>query len=236
MNENESNLPAIIESKQDKFLEVMENPEKFDRIKSLFVSQVNANKALKNCSPASLLGCLKKLATYDLDLTDSNMAYLVPYKSEATLQIGYKGLQQIFYNKGGKKVFAETVFEDDAFNIDLDKQQIKEHKPGKLRKEIIGFYAIAIMANGEQVIAYMSKGEMDEQRKQSRGDNYWKNGYRGMAEKTVIRKVLKKVPQSKITYIEASEVEIGKKDFGLLSNAEVIEAETADFFGDAIEE
>jgi len=163
------------------------------------------------------------------------MAYLVPYKGEATLQIGYKGLQQIFYNKGGKKVFAETVFEDDAFDIDLDKQQIKEHKPGNLRKEIAGFYAIAIMSNGEQVISYMSKGEMDEQRKQSRGDNYWKNGFRGMAEKTMIRRVLKKVPQAKITYIEASEVEIGKKDFGLLSNAEVIEAETADFFGDSIE-
>jgi len=33
MNENESNLPKIIEERQDKFLEVMESPEKFDRIK-----------------------------------------------------------------------------------------------------------------------------------------------------------------------------------------------------------
>jgi recombination protein RecT len=223
-----SNLPQVIDEHQEKFLQVMENPEKFDRMKSLFISQVSANKKLQACSPASLMGALKKLAAYDLDLTDTNSAFLVPFGSEANLQIGYRGLQQIFYNKGGKKVFAETVFEDDDFEINLDEQRIVKHHPGKVRSEIAGFYAVAILSNGEQVIRYMSKTEMDEQRKKSRGDNYWKNGYRGMAEKTVIRKVLSKIPQAKITYIEANEVEIGQKEFGLESNAEIIEAETAE--------
>lgn len=221
-----TNLPALVEEHENKFLEVMENPQKFNRMKSLFISQISANKKLQQCSPASLMGCLKKLATFDLDLTDSNSAYLVPYGSEASLQIGYKGLQQIFYNKGGQKIFAETVFEDDEFEIDLSEQKIVKHSPGLLRKEMIGFYAIAVLQNGEQVLRFMSKSEMDEQRKKSRGDNYWKNGYRGMAEKTVIRKVLNKIPQAKINQIVADEIEIGQKDFGLESNEQIIEAQT----------
>jgi len=227
-----NNLPTLIENNQDKFLAVMENPEKFSRLKSLFESAVNKNPKLSSCSPASLMGALKKLAIYDLDLTDENMAYLVPYKNEASLQIGYKGLQQIFYSKGGKKVFAQTVFSDDDFDLDLDKQVINVHKPGKERKEIIGFYSVAIMQNGEQLIHYMSKSEMDLQRKSSMSDQYWKKSFRGMAEKTMIRKVLNKVPQAKITYLSIPETEIGKQDFGLLNNAEILEAESADIFGD----
>ena len=221
-----TNLPALVEEHEKKFLEVMENPEKFNRMKSLFISQISANKKLQNCCPASLMGCLKKLATLDLDLTDSNSAYLVPYGDSATLQIGFKGLQQIFYNKGGKKIFAETVFDDDEFEVDLSEQKIVKHSPGLLRKEMIGFYAIAVLENGEQVLRFMSKSEMDEQRKKSRGDNYWKNGYRGMAEKTVIRKVLNKIPQAKINQIVADEIEIGQKDFGLESSEQIIEAQT----------
>ncbi len=225
-----SNLPALVEEHQQKFLEVMENPEKFTRMKSLFISQISANKKLLQCSPASLMGCLKKLATFDLDLTDPNSAFLVPYGNEASLSIGYKGLQQIFYNKGGKKIFAETVFDDDDFEIDLSEQRIVKHIPGPLRKEMIGFYAIAVLENGEQLIRYMSKNEIDQQRKKSRGDNYWKNGYRGMAEKTVIRKVLNKIPQAKINQAVADEVEIGQKDFGLESTEEILEAETQSIF------
>ena len=222
-----SDLPVIIEQNQDKFLAVMENPEKFERIKNLFLSQVSANKALQSCSPASMLGSLKKLATYDLDLTDPNSAFLVPYKGEASLQIGYKGLQQIFLNKGGKKVFAETVYADDDFEIDLESQEIKKHTPGVSRMEEVAYYGVAIMANGEKLVAYMTKDQMIEQSKKSMSDKFWKKSFKGMAEKTMIRKVLNKIPQAKITYIDAPEVEIGRREFGLQSNEEIIEAETS---------
>jgi len=228
---SQTNLPALIETNQDKFLAVMENPEKFNRLRSLFESAVNKNPKLASCSPASLMGSLKKLAQYDLDLTDENMAYLVPRKSECSLQVGFRGLQQIFYNKGGKKVFAQTVYSDDEFDIDLDKQVINKHKPGKERKEISGFYGVAVMQNGEQLVHYMTKSQMDEQRKKSMSDNYWENGFIGMSEKTVIRKVLNKVPQAKMTYLDAPETEIGKREFGLMNRAEVLEAESADIFG-----
>jgi len=47
-----------------------------------------------------------------------------------------------------------------------------------------------------------------------------------MAEKTVIRKVLNKIPQAKINQIVADEIEIGQKDFGLESSEQIIEAQT----------
>ena len=113
----------------------------------------------------------------------------------------------------------------------MGKHVINRHKPGNERSEIVGFYAVAIMQNGEQVLSYMSIGEMNEQRKKSRGDRFWNTGFRGMAEKTVIRRALKKVPQAKITYIEAPEYEIGQTEFGLKSNVEILEARALDTFG-----
>ena len=226
-----SNLPAIITEHQNKFLDVMENPEKFERTKNLFISAVNKNPKLASCSPVSLMGCLKKIAQLDIDITSEDMAYLVPYKNEAQVQLSYKALMAIAYNKGAKRIDAQIVYKDDDFDIDLDKGKINIHKPGEKRIEIAGVYGLVELSNGTVLVEYLTHDQIMKAKAKSRGTQFWNAGLEQMSRKTAIKAVLKKIPQSKISYIDAPEVEIGKSEFGLNSSEEIIEIESADIFG-----
>ena len=227
-----NNLPALIEQHQDKFLTVMADPEKFNRLRNLFESQISKNPKLATCSPASLMGTLKQLAAYDIDLSAPDVAYLIPYGNECTLQISYLGLIQISMKKGAvKKIYSEVVFDSDEFEIDLSAQEIKKHKPGVERKNIVGVYAVALLANNEQVIAYMAKNQIDEAKNRAKTQQFWKH-YESMARKTIIKKVLKLIPKTNLSDVDKPAVEIGKRDFNLDSSVEILEAESASIFDD----
>lgn len=213
----------IIEENKNRFMEVLDRPSSFDKLKQSFISALNKNERLANCSEASLAGCFMKLAHLGLDLdSDTKEVYLVPYKREATVQIGYQGLIKLALSSGFvSNIDAKTVYSDDEFEIDLADNIIRKHKPGRSRLDATGFYAVVTMTSGEKRVHYMTMEQMIEQRKKSRSDQFWSAGFEQMAHKTCVIKVLKLIPKSQagnLRALEMSEMSQGKS-MGLL-NAE----------------
>lgn len=211
----------VIETNKDRFTGVMEKPENFDRLKMSFLSELNKNKKLADCSPASLAGCLMQVSQLGLDIGVVDEAYFVPYKGEATLQVSYKGLIKVAYNTGLVDLIrAEMVYKDDDFCYDIGKNKIEKHNPGESRKEPVGVYAEIKLKTGSSLIAYKTMDQIAESRKKSRGDQFWTNGFESMAKKVVIREAMKLLPKSKINVVDTEAVEIGKASFGLPSKLE----------------
>ena len=215
-----SELLAVIEQNETRFVSVMEQPSKFDKLKHSFLSELNKNPALAKCSHASLAGTLMKISQLGLDVGVVDECYIIPYKGEATLQVSYKGLIKVAYQSGMVTlVRSETVFEDDKFEFNIAEQKIVKHTPGSMRTNPVGFYAEITLTNGKKIIKYMTMEQIAERRKKSRGQNFWNNGFESMAQKVCVREALRLIPKSKVTYIDKPEVEIGQ-DMGLESRKE----------------
>ena len=235
MTNQQANLPATIEQHQDKFLSLMDNPEKFEQAKNLFISQVNANPKLASASPASLIGCFKEIVQYDLSLKSKNVCHIVPYSGSATLQLGYRGFEQIAYKHGVKHINKQVVYADDNFKIDLANNVVEIHEPGEIRTEFKGVYCVATMKTGESLAVYFTKAQIDEKRKRSKSQQYWSNGFSAMALKTAIIALCKRLPDFNHDFINADYEDIGKKDFNLDTRETILEAESASIFDDETE-
>lgn len=206
------------------FKSVMENPEKFELLKNKLASEIRKNPKLQNCSLASIGGSLMKAVQLDLDIGEAGECYLVPRKGECSFQISYKGLIKIAYQTGMVDlVRSEIVYQDDKFEFDIADQKILKHKPGPKRDFAIGYYAVVSLKTGKEIVKYFTTSQIDQRRKKSLSDHFWKNGYDGMAQKVVVREALRLIPKSKISYIDAPEIEIGS-ELGFESKADKIES------------
>ena len=87
-------------------------PERFTRVA---ITALTRTPKLAECTPASLMKCLLDLSAMGLE-PDGRRAHLIPYGTEATLIIDYKGLVELIRRSGDVvSVRAETVCEKDHF-------------------------------------------------------------------------------------------------------------------------
>ncbi len=137
---------------------------------------------------------------------------LMPDGNEAALIIRNKkgGGKQITYQPmiGGYRkiagnsrwsIFTSAVYANDAFEPDTDAHRTNHRPPrlGEPRGEIIGAYAIAEHADGRRVgPEVMDLAEIEKIRKTSASSQVgpWKDWYERMCEKTVGRRLFKKLP------------------------------------------
>lgn len=109
------------------------NKEEADRFLATALS-IGLNPILTNCSETSIVKCLLDCALYKL-FPVFGQAYIVPYKTEAQLQLGYKGYVQLLY-RAGWFAKAYPVYECDYFNYEFDEngEHIK-YKPDFDKRE-----------------------------------------------------------------------------------------------------
>ena len=120
--------------------------------------QLRKNPALMSCTPQSFLGAVLTAAQLGLEFGPMQQAYMVPFKNEITLIIGYKGWLKLIHNSAEiQSVSARTVFKRDEFpdyGYGLDEYLI--HKPAKgERGAPVGYYAVIRKTNGGRSFAYM---------------------------------------------------------------------------------
>lgn len=167
---------------------------------------------LLECSQDSIITAFMKCAEYNLFPSSvSGEVYILPYfnkgKMEAQFQLGYKGIIALL-DRVGIKIYADIVKEKDTCEITSGMDQNILHKyPLTARWEAIGVYAIAIDKNGEKIMKYMSKDEVLEFKKFSKGkiEEYspWnpKNDPElNMWRKTVIKQISKNLSLSAEVY------------------------------------
>lgn len=136
-----------------------------------------------------------------LGLVPGDTFHLVPFGSEITGIVDYKGEIELIYRAGAvASVKAEIVHRNDSFRFTTDMDR-PEHAPDWFgdRGDIIGAYAYAVMKDGatSKVIVY-SKAEIDRVRDSGNGakNPAWKNWYDRMALKTVIHRLANFIPTS----------------------------------------
>ena len=181
------------------------NSERFVRIA---ITTIRQNPKLAKCSQESLLGALMVSAQLGLEPGTLGQCYLIPFENkkagtvECQFQIGYKGLIELLRRSGQlSDIYSYTVYENDDFNIEYGLSRTLTHKPNfDERGEIKGFYAVAILKDGAKAFEYMTKDEVvkheEKYRKGSYKNDVWNKNFEEMAQKTVVKKLLKWLPVS----------------------------------------
>lgn len=175
-----------------------------ERVTRVFLTTLRQSPALMRCSPASLFGAMFQASQLGLEIGNGlGHAYLVPYKTEATLVIGYKGLIDLARRSGQiSTIRAHEVRKGDKFTYRLGLSEDIVHEPGETRDMgddgITHVYAVAKLKDGGVQFEVMTRQEIESVRKRSRAskDGPWVTDYAMMARKTVLRRLCKLLPAS----------------------------------------
>lgn len=165
----------------------------------------NENRRLLACTGLSLITAVKQAAEFGLTFSKAfGQAYLVPYKTTATLIIGYRGLLDLARRATGGEVVmdSEVVYKQDKFSIEKGTKTKIVHKiniaNGRKEEDIVGAYFVATYPDGRQVVEWMGIEEIKDIRARSKSpdEGPWVTDFAAMCRKTVIRRGIKYLPLS----------------------------------------
>ena len=218
------------ESVKKRFAEVLDKGT--PAFVSALIAIVNGNSKLQECSPKSILGAAGLAATLKLSITPSlGHAYIVPFKGQATFQIGVKGLIQLAHRTGQYKVLhAGKVYEGEICGINpLDGEPIAGEKNSD---EVAGYIAYFELVNGFKKSLYMTIDEIKEHAKkysQSYGSSSspWTKHFDAMASKTVLKLLLSRwgvLSADMAQAVQADQSVVDKNSFTYVDNGNFSQA------------
>jgi recombination protein RecT len=192
--------PAVV----GKLNEVWSSPQMANSFMSSVISVANGNPQLRKAEPMSIIGAAMVAATMQLQVIPTlGQCYIIPYGSKAQFQVGYLGLLQLCQRSGQfKKILAAPVHEGEYISGDeFDEDYVFDKKQRKSDK-IVGYMAKFELLNGFTKVAYW-----DVERVKAHADKFsqayrsgytspWKSDFDAMAQKTVLKSILKYAPKS----------------------------------------
>jgi recombination protein RecT len=173
-----------------------------ERMARLALTEFRMNESLANCTPQSVVAAVIQCSQLGLDIGGVlGHAYLVPYKREAKLMVGYKGYIELAVRSGQvTNITASTVYEKDEFDYELGLNPDIKHKPTKEndRGEVVAAYAIAWLKSGGRQFVVLNRADIEKARSCSKMPNSepWTKFYAEMAKKTAIRALSKQLTLS----------------------------------------
>jgi len=184
-------------------------------IKSLFGDKKKADKflatavkvasdyKLASCNVNSIIDACVTVAQLNLDLSPAlSHAYIVPFKNSVQLIVSDRGYIALL-SRNGWKVKSYIVHEDDYFDYVVNgfEETIKFTKNLDSENETFKYaVALAQSPDGTLYVEIMNAKQIDKHRRASsnqRGDKptgVWADWFDEMAKKTVIKKLVKKLP------------------------------------------
>lgn len=216
-------------------------PERFTR---MVLSALSSDSTLAGCTPKSFLAAMMSAAQLGLEPnTPLGQAYIIPYKNhgttEASFQLGFKGLIDLAYRSGEVEVIqAHVVYSNDEFNCEYGLEPKLTHKPADgERGDPVKVYAMFKTKSGGYGFEVMTMDECKEHAKKyskayGYGSSPWQTNFEEMCKKTVMKKVLKYAPLKSdfargISQDETVKTEISE-DMYSVKNETIYEAEYED--------
>lgn len=199
-----NDLPTLLQKMGPELAKALPKHVSPDRISRIALTALRSNPDLMRCSPGSFLGAVLSAAQLGLEVnTPLGHAYLVPYKSECTLIVGYRGMMDLARRSGQvSTIYAHLVREGDAFHVRLGLEQSIEHVPSddpqRDKKEVTHVYAVAKLKDGEPVFVVLTRNQVEAYRNRSMARNAmaWTKDWEAMAMKTAVRRLFTWLPQS----------------------------------------
>lgn len=164
---------------------------------SSIVAVANSNSLLQKAEPQSIMNAAVIAATLDLPINPNlGFAYIIPYGSQASFQVGYKGMIQLAMRSGQYKTINVTeVYEGE---IKSENRFTGEYTFGeKASDKIVGYMAYFSLINGFEKYMYMSREECERHGKKfsqtyKRGGGLWATDFDSMSKKTVLKMLISK--------------------------------------------
>lgn len=175
----------------------------------------NSNKLLGECDPIKLYNCCLMAAALKLPFNQNlGQAYIVPFKGEPQLQIGWKGFIQLAQRSGQFKcincsdVREGEIVKRDRLTGEIEFDWLDDAEREK--KPVIGYVAYFELLNGYQQTLYMSKAEVEAHAKKysqtyKQGFGVWKDNFDAMARKTLIKRILNQFAPLSVDMAKAME-------------------------------
>ena len=176
------------------------------------LTALNTVPKLAECTEQSVLAGLMQAAQLGLEVADvRGQAYLIPRwdskagQNKASFQLGYRGMIDLAA-RAGITVDCDVIYEHDTYDYQRGTDARLYHKPTLGEPgEAVAYYAVAHFADGRKpAFLIMSVAQVMKHRdqfassKNRNGDIYgpWADHFDAMALKTVIRRLLDKLPTS----------------------------------------
>lgn len=207
---------AIVRSAADKQRTLMDLfDQRKDAIKALLPRHLTPERMLKialattartpallACTPQSIVLAVMQAA--ELGLEPGGLlgeAYLVPYRAEAKLIVGYRGMVALARRSGTMaSIEAHVVHANDVFDVEYGLDPKLSHRPSLSGDpgDVVAAYAIARFKDGSRQVDVMTRAEIDAIRARSGSANAgpWVTDFAEMAKKTVVRRLAKMLPLS----------------------------------------
>lgn len=191
-----------------------------DRLVRVALTTLRLNPKLQECKAESLMGALMQAGALGLEPGVLGHCYLVPYGSECTLIVGYRGMIDLARRSGQiQTVYARIVHDGDVFHLRYGLDEALEHVPWHAREDedrpehegaVRGAYLVARFKDGGYLLHYLPLGEIEKHRKRSRAatSGPWVSDFEAMCLKTVVRDAWKWLPIS----VEIAEATVAADD------------------------
>lgn len=192
--------PAVV----GKLNEVWNSPQMANSFMSSVISVANGNPQLRNAEPMSIIGAAMVAATMQLQVIPTlGQCYIIPYGKKAQFQVGYLGLLQLCQRSGQfKKILAAPVHEGEYVSGDEFDEEYVFDKKQKKSDNVIGYMAKFELLNGFTKVAYWDIDKVKahatkfSQAFRAGFNSPWKSDFDAMAQKTVLKSILKFAPKS----------------------------------------
>jgi recombination protein RecT len=179
----------------------------------------NSNKALQDLDPIKLYNTCLMAAALKLPFNHNlGQAYVIAYKGEPQLQIGWKGFVQLAQRSGQFKTIGVTpVYENEIKGIDPMTSEIQFDFQMDKKGKVVGFMAYFRLLNGFEKNLYMTIKELEKHAGRysqtfKAGKGVWIDNFEAMASKTVIKLLLSKFAPLSINSDLAKAIEIDQAD------------------------
>lgn len=192
--------PAVV----GKLNDVWNSPQMANSFMSSVISVANGNPQLRNAEPMSIIGAAMVAATMQLQVIPTlGQCYIIPYGKKAQFQVGYLGLLQLCQRSGQfKKILAAPVHEGEYVSGDEFDEEYVFDKKQKKSDKVIGYMAKFELLNGFTKVAYWDIDKVKahatkfSQAFRAGFNSLWKSDFDAMAQKTVLKSILKFAPKS----------------------------------------
>jgi recombination protein RecT len=201
-----------------------------DRMTRLALTAVQKTPDLATCSQVSFAGALLTAAAMGLEPnTPAGEAYLVPYKGEATLIVGYRGYVKLWWQHPlAASLRAEAVYDADDFDYAYGTGAFLRHKPARRDKQAgdpVVFYAHATLTTGAEAFVVLTPDEVFALRGKAGANGGIADPQHWMSKKTAIRQLVKMLPTSPNLARAADADERGGTDLYRVAAAERLPAD-----------
>lgn len=214
---------------------------------SSVLSLANSSPELKKCDPIKLYNVCLMSAAIKLPFNQNlGQAYIIAYKGEPQLQVGWKGFVQLAQRSGQfKTINCSDVREGEIKRNDRLTGEIEfkwiEDETERTKAKIVGYVAFFELVTGFRKMLYMTKAELDAHAKRysqtyKKGFGVWKDNFDAMAQKTVIKLILNKYAPLSVDMQKAIELDQtvdGEYDDNPQRKPELTEAQEAEIAEDA---